>query len=97
MALDEKVSVAQQALQMFVKIYGAQTGNLALTCLATGGVYVAGGIAPKILPALTQGDFINAFNDKSKMSDLLKAIPVSIVTNPHVGLLGTVGVAAYHL
>jgi glucokinase len=96
-ALVQKEQMAKQALQMFVKIYGAQAGNLALTCLASGGIYVAGGIAPKILPALTTGDFINAFNDKSKMHDLLKAIPVSIITNPNVGLLGTVNVAAYHM
>jgi glucokinase len=97
MALEKKDPLAQQALQMFVKIYGSQSGNLALTCLATGGVYVAGGIAPKILPALMQGDFIKAFNDKSKMHDLLKAIPVYIVTNPNVGLLGTLAVAAFHM
>jgi len=97
MALEENDPLAQQALRMFVKIYGSQAGNLALTCLATGGVYVAGGIAPKILPALTSGEFIDAFNEKSKMRDLLKAIPVSIVTDPNVGLLGTVGMAAFHM
>lgn len=96
-AFDRTDPLAEQALQLFIKIYGAQAGNLALTCLATGGVYVAGGIAPKILPALQQGGFIQAFNDKSKMRDLLTTIPVSVVTNPEVGLLGTIGVAAYHV
>ncbi|KPJ89921.1 MAG: hypothetical protein AMJ53_15280 [Gammaproteobacteria bacterium SG8_11] len=96
-AFEQKDPLAQQALQTFVKIYGAQTGNLALTYLATGGVYVAGGIAPKILPMLQQGEFIEAFNDKSKMHNLLKSIPVSVVTNPKVGLLGTVAVAAFHM
>ncbi len=95
-AFDGKDSLAEQALQMFVRIYGSQAGNLALTCLATGGVYVAGGIAPKILPALQQGEFIRAFNDKSKMQHLLKTIPVAVVTNAEVGLLGTVAVAAFH-
>jgi glucokinase len=97
LAFDQKEPLAQQALQLFIKIYGAQAGNLALTCLATGGVYVAGGIAPKILPALQQGEFINAFNNKSKMHDLLKNMPVSVVTNPKVGLLGTLAVAAFHM
>jgi glucokinase len=97
LAFDQQDPLALQALQLFIKIYGAQAGNLALTCLATGGVYVAGGIAPKILPALQQGGFIDAFNDKSKMQDLLKTIPVSVVTNPKVGLLGTLAVAAFHM
>ena len=96
-AFDQSDSLAQQALHVFVKIYGSQAGNLALTCLASGGVYVAGGIAPKILPALRHGEFMHAFNHKSKMHDLLKTIPVSVVTNPEVGLLGTVGVAAFHM
>jgi glucokinase len=95
-AFDHTDPLAQQALQIFIKIYGSQAGNLALTCLATGGVYIAGGIAPKILPALREGEFIKAFNDKSKMHDLLKTIPVSVVTNAEVGLLGTVAVAAFH-
>ncbi|WP_455209694.1 glucokinase [Kaarinaea lacus] len=97
LAFDQKDPVAQLAMQMFIKIYGAQSGNLALTCLASGGLYVAGGIAPKILPALQQGEFIEAFNEKSKMHNLLKAIPVSVVTNPKVGLLGTIAVAAFHM
>ena len=97
LAFDQNDPLALQALRMFVTIYGAQTGNLALTCLATGGVYVAGGIAAKILPALQQGDFINAFNNKSKMHELLKTIPVSVITNPKVGLLGTLAVAAFHM
>lgn len=97
LAFGQRNPLAQQALQTFVKIYGSQAGNLALTCLATGGVFIAGGIAPKILPALQQGEFIHAFNDKSKMHDLLTTIPVSVVTHPEVGLLGTVAVAAYHM
>jgi glucokinase len=95
-AFDQTDPLAQQALQMFIKIYGSQAGNLALTCLASGGVYIAGGIAPKILAALREGEFIKAFNNKSKMHDLLKTIPVSVVTNAEVGLLGTVAVAAFH-
>jgi len=80
--------LARQALDLFVQIYGAQTGNLALTAVATGGVFVAGGIAPKIIDKLTDGDFIRAFTRKGRMSDLLATIPVQVVLNPRVGLLG---------
>jgi glucokinase len=81
---------AKKALEMFVALYGAQAGNLALTGLATGGVYVAGGIAPKIIDRLTDGAFMRAFNDKEeRMQSLLKAMPVRVIVNPNVGLLGS--------
>ncbi len=76
------------ALEMFVGIYGAEAGNLALKCLATGGVYIGGGIAPKILPALTGGIFMGAYLDKGRFAALLKDIPVSVATNPQTALLG---------
>lgn len=76
------------ALDMFVEIYGAEAGNLALKCLATGGVYIGGGIAPKILPAMTRGSFMNAFLDKGRFATVLKDVPVSIATNPQTALLG---------
>ncbi len=82
-------ALALEALQIFVKIYGAQAGNLALTVLATGGVYITGGIAPKILTHIQQGGFIAAFRDKGRMSPILLRIPVYVVTNPAVGLMGT--------
>lgn len=81
--------LAQRALDVFVKIYGAQAGNLALTVLATGGVYVAGGIAPKIVTHLTNGNFIRAFLAKGRMSPLLETIPVHVIVNPALGLMGT--------
>lgn len=81
-------SLAAQALDMFVAVYGAHAGNLALTSLAYGGVYVAGGIAPKIIERLTDGRFTEAFNDKGRMSALTAEIPVYVVTNPRVGLMG---------
>lgn len=81
---------AAQALQMFVSLYGAQAGNLALTGLATGGVYVAGGVAPKIIGKLTDGAFMRAFHDKEeRMQPLLKAMPVRVIINQNVGLLGS--------
>jgi glucokinase len=79
---------ASTALRLFVSIYGAQAGNFALSCLATGGVYIAGGIAPKILPALCDGTFLRAFLNKGRMTEVVKRIPVYIVTNPRAGLIG---------
>jgi glucokinase len=93
-ALEHNDPLANAALDLFVKIYGAQAGNLALAAGATGGVYVAGGIAPKIVARLTDGTFVRAFVNKGKMTDYVNAIPVSVVMNPEVGLAGAVAVAA---
>jgi len=88
---------AVKALEMLVALYGAQTGNLALIGLSTGGVYVAGGVAPKIIDKLKDGSFIHAFNDKDqRMQALLKAMPVKVIMNQNVGLLGS-AVAASRL
>ncbi|MDZ7655761.1 MAG: glucokinase [Sulfurimicrobium sp.] len=86
--LDGRDPAAVRALDMFVAIYGAQAGNLALTTLARGGVYVAGGIAPKIIARLKRGGFVRAFNDKGRFSALMHSIPVRVVMNPNVGLMG---------
>ena len=77
-----------EALDMFVSAYGAEAGNLALRTLATGGVYVGGGIAPKILPLMQRGDFIEAFRDKGPMLELLSSMPVRIILNAEAGILG---------
>jgi glucokinase len=79
---------AVETLRLFVRVYGAQCGNFALSVLATGGVYVAGGIAAKILPALKTGEFLRTFSDKGRMSTLLESMPVEVVLNPRVGLIG---------
>ncbi len=79
---------AVKALETFIALYGAQAGNLALTCLAKGGVFIAGGIAPKILPALEKGSFMDNFRDKGRMAVLLENMPVKVVLNGDVGLLG---------
>ena len=92
-ALDERDPAALKALDMFVAIYGAQAGNLALTLLASGGVYVAGGIAPKIITKLKRGGFIRAFNDKGRFAALTQRIPVHVVMNQKVGLMGAALVA----
>ncbi|RKX58018.1 MAG: hypothetical protein DRP28_05660 [Thermodesulfobacteriota bacterium] len=73
---------------MFCSIYGAEAGNLALKCLAAGGVYIAGGIAPKILSILGEGGFRQAFESKGRMEKVLKRIPTYVVISPQLGLLG---------
>jgi glucokinase len=77
-----------EALRMFVSAYGAEAGNLALRGLALGGVYVGGGIAPKILPAIQSGGFMQAFLDKAPMTDLLTRVPVKVILNAEAGLIG---------
>jgi glucokinase len=75
-------------LNAFVSILGAEAGNLALKVLASGGVYLGGGIPPRILPVLEQERFMAAFRRKGRMSDLLTRVPVHIILNPKVALLG---------
>lgn len=77
-----------EALQLFVDALGAEAGNLALRTMATGGVFVGGGIAPKILPALSDGRFLRAFADKGAMRPLLERMPVRVILNQDAGLLG---------
>jgi glucokinase len=86
--------LSQQALDLFCEIFGAQAGNLALTFVSTGGVYLAGGIAPRIVERLKQGQFLTAFRNKGRMSELLSRIPVHVVMNPNVAVLGAAAVAA---
>lgn len=75
-------------LNMFVSILGAEAGNLTLKVLATGGVYVGGGIPPRILSALENGRFMEAFVRKGRMSGLLARMPVKVILNPKAALLG---------
>ncbi len=81
------------ALDLFVSIYGAEAGNLALKSLAFGGVFIAGGIAPKILPKLRDGSFVKAFVDKGRLTDLMRSLDVSVVLNPRLALIGAAVVA----
>jgi glucokinase len=87
-ALAERCNGCIQTLRMFAEAYGAEAGNLALRTVATSGVFVGGGIAPKILPALTDGRFMRAFVDKAPFEVMLREVPVRVVLNPQVGLLG---------
>jgi glucokinase len=87
-ALARRCEQCAEALDMFLEAYGSEAGNLALRSVATAGVYVGGGIAPKILPALESGLFMDAFRDKAPMTDLLRTLPVTVILNPAAGLLG---------
>lgn len=93
-ALDGGDPLALAALDLFISCYGALAGDQALTVLARGGVYVTGGIAPKLLPRLAIGGFLAAFNDKGSYSPLARACPVHVVTNPDLPLLGAARHAA---
>jgi len=87
-ALTSQCSRCGEALQMFVEAYGAEAGNLGLRGVATAGVFVGGGIAPKILAALQDGRFIDAFRAKAPMAELVSAMPVHVIVNADAGLLG---------
>jgi glucokinase len=95
-ALSQQCGGCVEALEMFVEAYGAEAGNLALRGVATAGVYIGGGIAPKILPALQNGRFIRAFRAKAPMADLVAAVPVSVIVKQDAGLLGA-AIAAQQL
>jgi glucokinase len=86
--------LCEQTMQLFVEAYGAEAGNLALKLLPYGGLYIAGGIAAKNLALLTAGNFLHALTDKGRMRSLMEQVPVSIVLNPQVGLIGAALVAA---
>jgi glucokinase len=87
-ALEHRDPECEHALEMFADIYGGEAGNLALKVLAIGGVYLSGGIAPKILPALTDGRFMRAFVDKGRLDEMLSKIEVRVALNQGVGLIG---------
>jgi glucokinase len=87
-ALDGKHPLCVETLDSFVSILGSVAGNLALTGLTMGGVYLGGGIPPKILPALESGRFLEAFLDKGRFSDLLSKIPIRVILNERAALLG---------
>jgi glucokinase len=92
-AADGKDEAALAALRRFASIYGGEAANLALKVLALGGVHVAGGIAPKILPFLTRGEFLDAFLDKGRYRELLSRVRVDIVTDGLLGMRGAARVA----
>lgn len=87
-ALEKSDRLSEQTMQLFIEAYGAEAGNLALKLLPYGGLYIAGGIAPKILPLIQDGSFLTNFTQKGRMGSLLKEIPVYIILNQQVGLIG---------
>jgi glucokinase len=86
--MNAKAPICERALDVFVSVYGAEAGNLALKLLATGGVFISGGIAARILPRLQQPSFLQAFVSKGRMQPLLESIPVKVINNDQVGVLG---------
>jgi glucokinase len=87
-ALQKQCPGCVEALEMFVEAYGAEAGNLALRSVSTGGLFVGGGIAPRILPAMIDGRFLRHFLAKGSFESLLRTIPVAIILNAETGLLG---------
>jgi hypothetical protein len=92
LALKAKSEICEKALDMFVSAYGAEAGNLALKILSVGGLYVGGGIAPRILEKLKDGTFMKAFTDKGRLSQLLVNTPVRVILESRTALIGA---AAY--
>lgn len=86
--LEGRVEIAVKALEMFVEIYGAMSGNLALIMKSFGGLYVGGGIAPKIIEKLKDGTFMRTYSDKGRMSGLVESIPVRIILDDKTALYG---------
>jgi glucokinase len=92
-ALEGRCPKCVEALSMFVSAYGAEAGNLALRGMATAGVFIGGGIAPKVLELLTRPRFLEVFRDKAPMTKLIDTIPLKVILNPQAGLLGAATVA----
>jgi glucokinase len=91
-AVKDNVPLCLAVLNLFVDILGDEAGNLALKTLATGGVYIGGGIPPRILPQLQQPRFLQAFRRKGRFADLMAAMPIHVIEHPQAALLG----AAYY-
>ncbi|MGC2047118.1 MAG: glucokinase, partial [Gallionella sp.] len=87
-ALSGRDDICVETLNWFVRLYGAEAGNLALKVMSRGGMYLGGGIAPKILPLLQNGAFLDAFLNKGRMRRLLQAIPVKVILNDRSALFG---------
>lgn len=93
-AIAQESDLCVKALDMFVSIYGATAGNMALLLKAIAGVYIGGGIAPKIIEKLKDGTFMKSFTAKGRLASLLEAIPVRVIMNDKTALLGAARVAA---
>jgi glucokinase len=87
-AVNSEAAICVATLEIFMEILGDEAGNMALMVLATGGVYLGGGIPPRILPQLQKGPLLKFFNDKGRFSEIMSHIPVHVIYNPKVGLYG---------
>jgi len=96
-ALSGRSEICVGTIDLFVSIYGAEAGNLALKALATGGVYLGGGIAAKIIEKLSDGAFMKAFMDKGRYEPMLRRIPVRVILNQKTALLGAAHYGLDHL
>lgn len=92
--LKKQAEISTQAVDLFVAMYGAEAGNLALKAMARSGVYLGGGIAPKLLPKLEDGTFMQSFTAKGRYEKLMGQIPVRVIVNDKAALIGAVAVAA---
>jgi glucokinase len=93
-ALENRDHLSEKTMEMFIDAYGAEAGNQALKLLPYGGLYIAGGIAAKVLPLMEEGSFLRSFQLKGRMRSLMEKVPVQIVLNPQVGLIGAALCAA---
>jgi len=93
MSTEQMCLVCRTTLELFVDILAAEAGNLALKVLATGGVYIGGGLPPRVLPLMKRSRFLQIFRDKGRFSELLSRIPVHVILEPKAGLLGAAAAA----
>ncbi|MCB8944971.1 MAG: glucokinase [Ardenticatenaceae bacterium] len=89
-ALEQKTDICVATLDMFMEVLGSQAGNMALTVLATGGIYIGGGIPPRILPQLKASKFLESFRNKGRFSQMMSNVPIYVITNPQAGLYGAI-------
>jgi glucokinase len=94
-ALEGKSELCVNAVDLCISCFGAEAGNLALTILATGGVFIGGGIAPKIIKKLKEPTFMDAFVQKGRLRSLLQSIPVRVILNDKAALFGAARYAAF--
>ena len=94
MGLAKRDALCDKALDVFVGIYGAEAGNLALKAMAIGGVLVGGGIAPRMIERIASGGFVASFRDKGRLTPLMESLPIHVSLNPRAPLFGAAHVAA---
>lgn len=98
-ALDpkERGGLCRKTLDLFISILGAEAGNLALKVMATGGIFIGGGIAPRIIPLIREGPFMEAFTHKGRFARFMEGIPVRVILNPRAALMGAAFYGMEHM